>query len=253
MTRSLPLAALFLTGCMSNWTSEVPIDTDRDTFLFFFDEDGDGWGAPDSEARVLTTGNVADKYTARNRRDCDDGDPTITGKMGSICPNAAVAVTGTGVVEVMGIISDEGNEFLIFHGVTPKVWASAASAACGETGWGANLGGKLAHFQSVAEANTVTGVLPVGEYLLDIKPGATPSENPSWAADGELSLITTWGKCTDPLPPATMGDTERLVLKVTGTDVCLDFPTDKTAHFVCRRAKPTAEQIALYDEPSPEE
>ncbi|MBN2798501.1 MAG: C-type lectin domain-containing protein [Deltaproteobacteria bacterium] len=244
MTRFLPLSALLLTGCMSNWTSDFE-PPEATISQFYKDADGDGWGEFGSEPRLLVKANVAEGYTARNALDCDDADETITGKVGSICPAQAV-VQESGDIAYAGYISPNGSEYLIFKGSTTEVWAAAAEKACGPIGWGTRLNGRLASFSNAADATAVIALLDTdGEYLLNITPGAQPA----WVDGGDNALLTAWGWCSNQVIPSTM-EQDRMVLRKEASGPCLTLPSDKAAHFICQRDLPTTEFIAEYDVPT---
>ena len=133
--RSLPcIAALILfSGCRFSW--EANVDTDcAELRAWYLDGDDDQWGlAGDSQDACGPSGD----YTAVNDRDCDDTDPTITGRSGSICPDQLVN-NGGEPTQVVGVVVG-ASEVVAVHTSSAVVWARAAEDACGPVGWGGGL------------------------------------------------------------------------------------------------------------------
>ena len=123
-----PIPLLFvLVGCGSNWNiapgDELVIDC-LDERLYFLDVDQDGWGDP-ATIGVLQCEPDGD-VTATNQRDCDDGDPSITGRVGAICP--AELVSSDGDVQVGATVAGEGEFVWVFGGTPTRTYQESLDA-----------------------------------------------------------------------------------------------------------------------------
>ena len=152
-TVCLMLIVATSTGCRFSW--EADVDTDCAEFRTWYrDADGDRWGVVgDSQDACGPSG----EYTARNDRDCDDADPAITGRIGSICPDRLVtngAAPDTDATAVTGVVVGT-NEVVVVHGPTSPTYARAAEDACGESGWGGGLFALSESSQIVAALDAV--------------------------------------------------------------------------------------------------
>jgi len=162
-------SALALTGCVNTWT-HYGIPDGCEKVLAFTDADGDGWGAPetvDDEGEVVCL--PLESGSARNDRDCDDTAETgasVTGRVGSLCPDELVSTTTDFTPTTVG------SEFVLVHPDTEVVWAGAAEQACGPFGWGGKYDFEddasdvarpgLATFRDRGQLETVLGTLPSG-------------------------------------------------------------------------------------------
>lgn len=134
---SLPVLALALVGCSSNFqTSRTdPVCT---PYPWFLDADGDGWGDPNTTGIVQCNPSDETDFTANNNRDCDDGDASITGRAGSLCP-ADVAIGNGSIVQ----FSIGTREYLLadvpgddLTDGSSVVWPEYARDVCSPEGWG---------------------------------------------------------------------------------------------------------------------
>lgn len=174
---------------------------------FFPDADGDGWGEPGSEATMLPQADQAAGLTATNRRDCDDSDPAVTGKIGPACPGDLVE----GTVSVTGVRFGASEYVVVYGAETAVVRHVAAETACRAWGGsreldGVSLEGHLATLAEVQELNAVQDELRassvgVGEFagfVGIVWQGATALADPqaSWVwSDGSTAAVdadTPW-------------------------------------------------------------
>jgi hypothetical protein len=117
---------------------------------YWTDADGDGWGDPDLPPQDLCAPDVDLGLTATVGLDCDDGDPEVTGRIGSLCP----ADLAEGVPAGLLGVEWGGQEYAAVWG--PEVATSDAvvvGAAC------AAWGGEPAVFAAAADVVTVTSRL----------------------------------------------------------------------------------------------
>ena len=245
-----------LGGCISDWDAYGIPEDELPENLFFADADGDGWGDPDDPGQ-LAEEQPAD--TARNNRDCDDGDAAVTGRTGVICPQQLLEVTA------FAPIATGGSEFIVVRAPTDLVSAGFSDDACGPFGWG----GRLATFTSDAELKTVLAALE-SEHAWAGYVGFAPQTDAwghhgddAWVADSTGMNVPASRFCS---PRATYAeDLGYLALVRDGNggdfdadDWCLGTPDEAGegfgqlyGHFVCERPIPDAAQYALG--PTPEE
>lgn len=141
-----PTAALLMgTGCASSWglTNGEVIQNCKKLF-YYMDADGDGWGDPNSERQEVCASrvDVESGITARNALDCDDADPTVTGRIDALCPNELVTEIeyepGTGDPSDWYVTArGSDTELVATGGSTPAGYPLAAEAACFY--WGGSL------------------------------------------------------------------------------------------------------------------
>jgi hypothetical protein len=124
-----------LGGCSFNWSADV--ETGCPEFrTWYVDADDDGWGDASASQESCF---ADDPFTARNDRDCNDADPLVTGRAGSICPSALVLDADGGASRPLDdVVGGRVGEVEVaaVYGATPLVWARAAEDACGPNGWG---------------------------------------------------------------------------------------------------------------------
>jgi hypothetical protein len=130
---------LLTTGCVSNFDLRESLTLGTADSIFYFDEDEDGWGDPNTEPQLLD--QAEGLYTASNERDCDDSDPLVTARLGPACP-ADLVGDSTEFVSYRYV-----SEFVAVHSSTNLVLQTNAQTACGGSGWG----GALAHFDEDIE------------------------------------------------------------------------------------------------------
>ncbi|MEQ1504444.1 MAG: hypothetical protein ABMB14_19540 [Myxococcota bacterium] len=101
---------------------------------YYPDADGDLWGDPGSIPTQSCTPDPENLLTASNALDCDDSDPGITGRAGTICPSEMAGLFG-GSPCVDG--KQEGNsEFVATCGESPIVGYREARTDCENwAGW----------------------------------------------------------------------------------------------------------------------
>lgn len=268
---------LALSGCLSDFRPEFVLPSDCDRRLFFEDRDGDGWGDPLGAVEALCEANPAAGLTARNGLDCDDADPSNTGRVATLCPDnlivggseyLAFAASGR---EVAVVIPSSGFAHADDPSVdiTPVVPAQAAAEACGRLGWG----GGLATFANLAELTAVTDALnremqnATGPTYFAAWVGLGPaSDGRSWVwqgRDGGLGLAEVGFCDPDDVPSpaeATHADRRLALVRrpITGR-WCFGRPDQANpesagegqlvyprldAHFVCDRPTPQASAFA---------
>jgi len=150
------LLTLILSGCGSSWSIRVgeELEVGCALYKFYPDADEDGWGDGSVEPVEACEADDAAGLTARNGRDCDDEDNTITGRVGSICPHELS--TGDGDSDAYaGVIYD--SEYVIVYGDGDYAEHQQADILCNN--WAGNLDGEvqgqLATFASAAELQEV--------------------------------------------------------------------------------------------------
>jgi hypothetical protein len=125
----LVIVAAFVAGCGSNWnigqSDQLIVDclTER---RYFQDADADGWGDPAQIGKIAC--GPEGTLTATNQRDCDDGNASITGRVGALCPDELVAGDDADV-QFGAAVAGEG-EFVWVFGTTPLRSYQEASDAC---------------------------------------------------------------------------------------------------------------------------
>lgn len=156
----LPSLLVVLASCGSSWQirkgDELVVGCAEKAF--YPDADGDGWGDANAEP-VASCTPPGDGFTASNGRDCDDGNPAITGRVGAVCPDALL--TSSAPIDYEGVIYDQ-SEFVFVFGVdTPTARYAMAESSCQdwsgmdeiESEWVPR--GGLATFNSQAELQEV--------------------------------------------------------------------------------------------------
>jgi len=274
---ALPLltGVFVLSGCLSDFRPEFELPSDCDRRLYFQDSDGDGWGDPLGPVEALCEANPAAGLTARNGLDCDDADPTNTGRIATLCPDNLV-VGGSEFIafaasarEVAVVVPSSGFAHVGDSSVdvTPLVPAQAAAEACGRLGWG----GGLATFANLAALTAVTDAInremqsaPNAYFAAWV--GLVPaSDGRSWVwagRDGGLGLAEVGFCDPDDVPsPAesTHADQRLALVRRTTGRWCFGRPDQANpesvgegqliyprlnAHFVCDRATPQASAFA---------
>lgn len=122
------------------------------TASYWLDADGDGWGDPDVPEQPLCGPDADLGLTATVGLDCDDADPEVTGRVGSLCPVDLVIGTPAGVLGVEW----GGVEYAAAWG-PQAVTTDAVGAADACAAWG----GGLAAFGAAVDAETVTSRMGV--------------------------------------------------------------------------------------------
>lgn len=132
---------VLLAGCGNFWKLDPALEGEcRETFRFFTDVDGDGWGDPEGLAQDLCAGDASRSLTALNGLDCDDGDPLLSGGgLGSVCPTGLVAAENGSTVALAAAWSQD-SEFVAVFGGASRLSASLAETACGWWGSGDTVG-----------------------------------------------------------------------------------------------------------------
>ncbi len=126
------------------------------------DLDEDGWGDSAVEPVQACEPLREDGFTARNGRDCDDGDSEITGLVGAVCPANLITVDPTGVaIQYAGVVYED-NEFVFVFGETTETQRHTVGDSACEMWAGSELvddlwvpRGQLATFDSAAELDEV--------------------------------------------------------------------------------------------------
>jgi hypothetical protein len=273
-------------GCVSYWDlrrgEELPYGCTGE-LLWFPDADADEWGDPGTSGEP-SCGPITDQgRTASNALDCDDSDPGITGRVGSICPDQMAFLQG-GTPCVEGI--QVGNSELVATcGGSPPVFPDPAAADCGHwSSWDTSLGSDapqpinlgLAALETEPESNAVTTWLAeAGEpraVWVDLRwVGSIESGTWQWPDGTAPTWIPACG-AQEPVPAdffphlvagtpegdATLQDSlryVRLALIFDGTSWCRGVPpeaydeaTDTTfaaAHALCERPRPVLADYAV--------
>lgn len=254
MRLSLFLPFFASTGCVSSWSLDMELQEGCGQRAFFLDDDGDGWGDPDSEPVFRCEGDDATGFTSRNARDCDDGDVHTTGQVGSICPERLV----TAATDYVGVIyGDSEYAVVVDDMVSPEEtelrWPQFGADACSARGWG----GALARFETADELNQITAAISATMYAGWV--GAVPNAAGGWSWEGSeeeisnsvipyCSLLTADSSWVDE-------DARLAIVKTENGSWCLGYPDEmsdsasgagfglpeydfQSAHFVCERATP---------------
>lgn len=154
---------LFLwTGCGSSWRLREgeKLAIGCPTRDLWQDSDADGWGDPDVTPQPLCEPDAVLGFTAEVGLDCDDDDPEVTGRVGSLCPEdlAAGEPAGTLGLEWGGVeyVAAWGPELDTSDAVAAAVacaaWAGPAALEPAEG---------LVAFAAAIDVETVTARLSV--------------------------------------------------------------------------------------------
>lgn len=215
----LSIPAFLASGCGSSWDIRKgdQLTLGCAESYFYEDADGDSWGDPLSEPQKLCQANVELGLTASNGRDCDDADPTITGLVGTSCPDGLVGTTNGAPVPHGGVIFDPSEFAYVYGADAPVTRHGAGIQAC--AGWGGSTydgaawqtTGTLATFASLAELEAVRddleGAVAGGVHatFLGIEwDGASIDTGAwSWVDDSDDALLTqgfSWCGGQEPVP-----------------------------------------------------
>ncbi len=213
------LMLALLLGC----GEETDTDPGEETFPYFRDEDGDGWGEPSDPGIIAPEGGDA-THPVRNRMDCDDADERVTGETGDVCPGDFVGEAGA----YAGVVFDQTEIFYVY-GASPAIEAAPAHQGC--LGWG----GKLLTLDDATEwANLEQEIQRVnpagGTYYVGID-----RTGGSWAWSDDSSMEIGAGElpwCAEQAPTTGL----RVALVITTAGVCLDAPGE--AWLICERSAP---------------
>ncbi len=155
---------LILAGCGSSWTIRKDSELAVGCVLsnFYLDSDEDGWGDGSEPPEQACEAIREENRTASNGRDCDEGDPDITGLVGALCPANLITVQPTDTaIQYAGVLFDESEFVFVFGQSTQTQRYTVGDIAC--EGWaGADpvdetwiARGQLATFGSEAELDAV--------------------------------------------------------------------------------------------------
>lgn len=207
-----------LAACGSSWQirKDEVLEIGCPEKYFYPDADGDGWGDASAEPVASCEPLREQDLTAANGRDCDDGDPTITGRVGAICPEGLLASSST--ISFGGVLFAD-QEFVFVHGgSTPVASYAMATTSCQE--WsGSDLvdddwvpRGSLATFNALAElvavqdeleAQVQAGTFGVFAGYVGIGwEGGLQTGAWSWLDDSGDNLINQIPWCSGALKPA---------------------------------------------------
>lgn len=162
----LTIALTFiLAGCGSSWTirKDAELVVGCELSNFYPDADEDGWGDGTAPAEELCEADRSQGLTASNGRDCDEGDPDITGLVGALCPANLITVDPSDpAIQYAGVLFDESEFVFVFGDATETQRYTVGDAAC--EGWAGSdqvedawvARGQLATFGSEAELDAVT-------------------------------------------------------------------------------------------------
>jgi hypothetical protein len=236
-----------IAGCGSSWDLRDPLIVGASD-TYYVDADGDGWGDPNEPSEQLAAPDPDRALTARNDRDCDDGDAAVTGMTGSICPEDLVLGGATYVANTYG-----GREYVAVYGGTDAVWPEAAIDACGPWGWG----GEIAGFPDPETLQL--GLTDVLGAAIDALPEAERGfsgfvdlthDGTGWTTSGgtPVLLSTPWCAGQEPDPDDILANRLALVRTVGTSEWCWGTPDDaalpahegRFSHFVCVRDLPAA-------------
>jgi hypothetical protein len=202
---------LILAGCGSSWTIRAgeELSVGCPLYNFYPDADGDGWGDGTEDPVTACEPDNQAGITSKNGRDCDDGDETITGKVGSQCPYELVDDMYAGVVF-------EGSEFAIIYGDADSTTRATTSEDLCKSWSGRDeegfLSGGLATFSSAAELQDVTDAVEaaVGDSafvgFVGLAWDGTSNDDGSWQwtnEEADESLIESqlnWCGGVEPAP-----------------------------------------------------
>jgi len=248
-----------MVGCVSKWDlrAELPVNQ---PVPYFLDQDGDGWGDPESDEQRQLSGDVDSGYTARNNRDCDDNDANVTGRVGSICP-VQMVVGGSDWVGT--VLQDQ--ELVALYGTTDPVWTDAAQDACED--WGTTLDGGTNGKLAILTGERRSAVIEALDLKLGGAPfagfvGASPQDDvgAEWSWDDDETLIEDTDLCDDFVAQPSL---ERLALVHRSGEWCYGTPENAFiatpgpdapayakfyGHFICQRDQPDP---ADYDQGLP--
>lgn len=210
------LTSPLLASCGSSWDIRKG---DKLTYgcnesYFYADADGDTWGDPNSEPQKLCTADVQAGLTASNGRDCDDGDPDLTGLVGTSCPEGLVGTYGGAPVPHAGRVVGNAEFAFVFGSDAPVVRHGAGVISCegwaGKTPEGEVAGG-LATFASPSELQEAQDAIDVAfpdepyAAFVGVEWDDVSALNGSWtwSDDSEDSLIDSgfsWCGGVEPVP-----------------------------------------------------
>jgi len=248
--RHVPLILLFgLAGCLSSTWDLPDVGGPGAGYVdraYYPDADGDGWG-DDLELTMMSRADDTEGMV-RNNRDCDDGDATVTGFIGALCPDTLVLDDEP--TEVVGILTSD-RDFVAVHPSAPVEHPVPAEVAC--RWWG--LVGHLATFSDMAEFGLVRDRL---DEAADGEPYAvwiglaSDGEQWGWTDDTDPGVIDAIGWCDAVPPNAAWHDRAALVKRSDGW--CLGLPpqsggaqySNYTGHFVCERPAPDPDEYKIW-------
>lgn len=197
-----------ISGCDADpETGPGPFPGDCPLTTWYFDGDGDGWGADAEETRCES--DPAEGFTARTARDCDDEDPHVTGRTGVLCPDQLLTGIGDGI---RGMAFADREFVWGFGSQTPLVRASAGVSAC--RGWGSpESPGEAPTFESQSQASAFQGGIDESlagangshaTFLGIAWVGDLDDGQWSWVGPGDDALIgvSALGWCDAPVRPA---------------------------------------------------
>lgn len=278
VSAALALATtVWLTGCGSYWDlregQKLAISGKR--LNYYIDEDGDGWGRPDSAPTPLDAPDPSKQLTASNALDCDEQDRLVTGRTGALCPTEI----GGGSPEVSGQVVGQ-SEFVATWGSSPtlhfseggfqcEAWAGGPTPDVPET---AHYG--LASLETANEYNSVVDWLaglttgPMSFWVDLVWNGDLEAGQWEWPDGTVPTYVPACGGVephpADLYPDLVLGLPEadetlaahlphmRLALVYDGTEWCRGVPEAKggpygprDAHVVCERYTPS---LRLYEE-----
>jgi hypothetical protein len=261
------LALSMFAGCGYGWAPNQIIDTEVSKLPYFPDADDDGWGDASSAGSLLNEGGNAE-FSVQNNRDCDDGNPDVTGLVGSLCPDqlateeVPLRYGESEYVVTTGPVTADAPE-------SGQVWGTYADDACGPTGWG----GSLAQIDDTVELSTITDAVSDRPYWAGwIGIVSDGSGGWKWASGGTFDFGQLGGFCVGTDGPASPDDPGRpylaLVKRQATGSFCLGYPEDQftnpadhysnpaelaeihnNAYFVCERPAPNPADYARYHLP----
>lgn len=274
-TAIITATASLLSGCGSYWDlregEQLAVGC-AERLNYYIDEDGDGWGRPDSAPTPACGPDAEAKLTASNAKDCDELDRLVTGKTGAICP----ADIAGGSEQVAGQIVGQ-SEFVATYGTSPVLHYAQAVSDCTmwaggptpETPEGAHYG--LARLETANEYNAVIdwlstlGDAPMSVWVDLVWSGDLESGQWQWSDGTDPTYVPPCGGVepspADLYPNLVLGlpeadatleshlPTMRLALVRDGEDWCRGVPdvfdadgagpyAPREAHLVCERYTP---------------
>lgn len=207
------LTAPLVAGCGSSWDirkGDKLVYGCNESF-FYPDADLDGWGDPSAEGVLLCSADVEAGLTAANGRDCDDGDPDVTGKI-NLCPDD-LAESGTGNPIAYGGRVVGEVEFAFVHGGDAQVLENRMATAQCEL-WAGEVdgasAGSLATFASQTEVQQAQDAIDVArpdgpyagfvglEWTGDLTVGDWEWIDDS--DDGLIDSVFSWCNGSPPVP-----------------------------------------------------
>lgn len=133
MRGALLVSLLTLAGCGSYWDlrkgEELSIGC-AGLLNWYPDADGDHWGDPGSSPTPRCGPDADNQLTASNARDCDDVDPGITGRVGSLCPSQMFSYLNEAGSSCVAGVQSGDSEFVVTCEGSPLAGSTLARQEC---------------------------------------------------------------------------------------------------------------------------